>query len=135
MKLLIICGQHVNSEITKIKKYLENKNIEVLLCSNCGKYPIEHKVLEMGIKAQRRVKEKMDLLRDIDAALVLNHAKDRNGTTNKNYIGGATFLAMSDVYKAGKKIFLLNRIPTGMLHDQIKRFDPVIINGNLDLIQ
>jgi len=34
----------------------------------------------------------------------------------------------------GKKIFLYNDIPDGMLYDEISGFSPIVINGNLDLV-
>lgn len=42
---------------------------------------------------------------------------------------------MYDAFRLGKKIFLYNDIPTGMLYDEIEGFNPIIINGNLELIK
>ena len=54
---------------------------------------------------------------------------DKNG--QKNYIGGATFLEMYDAFRLGKKIFMYNDIPEGLLSDEIIGFAPIVINGNL----
>ena len=41
---------------------------------------------------------------------------------------------MYDAFRLGKKIFLFNDIPKGMLYDEIEGFAPIIIHGNLSLI-
>lgn len=66
-----------------------------------------------------------------DAILVLNFEKHNK----PNYIGGATFLEMFKAFELGKKIFLYNPIPEGMLTDEILGFGPVVINGNLSFIK
>ena len=65
---------------------------------------------------------------------VLNFDKEKDGITYKNYIGGATFLEMYDAFRLNKKIYLYNDIPSGMLYDEIEGFNPIVINGNLDLV-
>ena len=71
----------------------------------------------------------------MDAVLVLNYDKEKNGKVYKNYIGGATFLEMYDAFRFGKKIFLMNDIPEGMLFDEIEGFGPVVLKENLDLLK
>lgn len=51
-----------------------------------------------------------------------------------NYIGGATFLEMYDAFRMGKKIYLYNPVPKGILEDEIIGFNPIIINGNIKKI-
>lgn len=75
-------------------------------------------------------KQSEKLISKMDSILVLNFNK--NGIDN--YIGGATFLEMYDAFKLNKKIYLYNPIPEGMLKDEIIGFNPIIINGNLDLL-
>jgi hypothetical protein len=70
------------------------------------------------------------VIRDNEAVLVLNFDKD----DMKNYIGGATFLEMYDAFRLGKKIFMYNDIPEGILYDEIRGFDPIVLGGNLDKI-
>lgn len=41
---------------------------------------------------------------------------------------------MYNSFVESKKIFLYNDIPQGDLYDEIHGFEPIIINGNLDLI-
>lgn len=57
---------------------------------------------------------------------------DKHG--QKNYIGGATFLEMFKAFDLGKRIYLLNPIPDGMLTDEIIGLQPIVINGDLSLI-
>lgn len=66
-----------------------------------------------------------------DAILVLNFEK--NGI--QNYIGGATFLEIFKAFELGKKIYLYNPIPEGMLTDELIGMSPQIIYGNLTLVQ
>ena len=77
------------------------------------------------------IKHSLSVVQDNDAVLVLNF--DRGDI--KNYIGGATFLEMYDAFRLGKKIFMYNDIPDGILYDEILGFNPVILNGNLDKIE
>lgn len=67
----------------------------------------------------------------MDSVLVLNF--DKNG--KKNYIGGATFLEMYDAFRLGKKIYMWNDIPHGILRDEIIGFNPIVINGDLEKIE
>jgi hypothetical protein len=66
-----------------------------------------------------------------DAVLVLNF--DKNDV--KNYIGGNTLMEMGMAYVLDKKIFLLNPIPEVTYTEEIKSLEPIVINGDLDLIR
>ncbi len=140
MKILIICSKNFYSKIDKIKKSLENRNIEVYL-PNCYDAPdTEQKMKNLGQKAHQEFKAKMfkqseETISMMDAVLVLNFDKENNNEIKKNYNGGATFLEMYDAFRLNKKIYLYNDIPEGMLYDEIEGFAPIIINGNLDLIK
>ena len=140
MKILIICSKQFYSEISKIKEVLEKRNIEVFL-PNCYNNPeMEEKMYSLGKEEHQKFKAKMFkksamTIGKMDAVLVLNFDKNKNGKIYKNYIGGATFLEMYDAFRLGKKIFLFNSLLDGILYDEIEGFAPVIINGNLDLIK
>ncbi|MBD9239396.1 MAG: hypothetical protein EGQ57_02635 [Alphaproteobacteria bacterium] len=77
------------------------------------------------------IKHSEEVIHNIDAVLVLNFEK--NGVDN--YVGGATFLEMYDALRLGKKIYMLNDIPKGLLEDEIIGFKPVIIHGDLSKIK
>jgi len=66
-----------------------------------------------------------------DAVLVLNFEKHGQ----PNYVGGATFLEMFKAFDLGKKLFLYNSIPDGMLTDEIIGLQPVVINRDFTLVQ
>ena len=140
MKVLIICSKQFYSKIDVIKNILENKNIEVFL-PNCYDRPdTEDEMRKLGKDEHQKFKAKMykqseNVIKNMDAVLVLNYDKEKDGIAYKNYIGGATFLEMYDAFRLGKKIYLFNNIPDGMLFDEIEGFNPIIINGNIDLIK
>jgi len=140
MKILIICSKQFYSEIEGIKEILENRNIEVFL-PNCYDDPsTEERMWNLGKKEHQEFKARMyrqseDVIKNMDAVLVLNYDKNKDGVLYKNYIGGATFLEMYDAFRYNKKIFLMNEIPSGMLYDEIEGFNPVVVNGNLDLVK
>ncbi|MBQ7137013.1 MAG: hypothetical protein IJO43_03465 [Bacilli bacterium] len=140
MKVFIICSKQFYSEIENIKALLESRNIEAFL-PNCYDDPkTEERMWNLGKKEHREFKAKMyklseETIKNMDAVLVLNYDKDKEGKIYKNYIGGATFLEMYDAFRLGKKIFLMNDIPEGMLYDEIDGFNPTILNGNIDLVK
>ena len=140
MKLLIICSKNFYSKIEEIKNFLEGKGIDVFM-PNCYDDPgTEERMKSLGEKEHREFKARMykqseETISNMDAVLVLNFDKNKNGVIYNNYIGGATFLEMYDAFRLKKKIFLYNDIPGGMLYDEIEGFNPIIINGNLDLIK
>lgn len=140
MKILIICSKKFYSKIEEVKKILEEKNNEVFL-PNCYDDPTaEQKMWDLGKEEHQKFKAKMykqseETISKMDAVLVLNLDKEKEGEIFKNYIGGATFLEMYDAFKLGKKIYLYNDIPNGMLFDEIEGFGPIIIKGDLNLIK
>ena len=140
MKILIICSKNFYQNIEEVKKVLENNNVEVFL-PNCYDDPTtEQRMWDLGKEEHQKFKAKMykqseEIISEVDAVLVLNIDKEKNGKVYKNYIGGATFLEMYDAFRLNKRIYLYNDIPNGMLFDEIEGFGPIIINGNLDLIK
>jgi nucleoside 2-deoxyribosyltransferase len=140
MKILIICSKNFYPKIKQIKKSLEKNNIEVFL-PNCYDDPTaEQRMWNLGKEEHQKFKAKMykqseATISKMDAVLVLNMDKEKDGEVFENYIGGATFLEMYDAFRLGKTIYLYNDIPSGMLFDEIEGFNPIIINGNLDLIK
>lgn len=71
----------------------------------------------------------------MDAVLVLNFDKEKDGEIYKNYIGGATCLEMYDAFRLNKHIYLYNDIPEGILFDEIEGFTPIVLNRDLNLIE
>jgi len=140
MKVLIICSKQFYSKIEEIKEILKSRNIEVFL-PNCYDDPsTEERMWKLGKKEHQEFKAKMykqseETIKNMDAVLVLNYDKNKDGEIYKNYIGGATFLEMYDAFRLDKKIFLMNDIPEGMLFDEIEGFNPIVLNGNINLVK
>lgn len=140
MKIFIICSKQFYSEVDNIKKKLECMNHEIYL-PNCYDDPTcEARMKTIGVKEHQEFKAKMykrsdEICKIVDAVLVLNFDKQKEGQIYKNYIGGATFLEMYDAFRNNKKIYLYNEIPEGMLYDEIEGFAPIIINGDLNRVK
>lgn len=136
MKIFIICSKKFYDKVPDIKKKLENNGHKITL-PNCFDDPAsEDRYRDLGNEAHSKWKAEMlkhstDVIENNDAILVLNFEK--HGM--KNYIGGATFLEMYDAFRLGKKIFLYNDAPEGILKDEIIGFDPIIIKGDLEKIK
>lgn len=77
------------------------------------------------------IKRYFDIIDNSDAILVANFAK--KGI--ENYIGGNTFLEMGFAHVLDKRIFLLNPVPEMGYSDELIAMQPVILNGDLNLIK
>lgn len=132
MKIFIICSKKFYDKIPSIRGKLEKAG-HIISLPNCFDDPgTEDRYKNLGSREHSEWKATMlrhstDVIAAVDAVLVLNFEK--NGM--KNYIGGATFLEMYDAFRLDKKIYLYNDIPEGILHDEIKGFEPILIQENL----
>jgi hypothetical protein len=132
MKIFIICSKSFYDKIPEIKNELEKDGHEITL-PNCFDDPnTESRYREISSEEHSKWKSSMikhseKVIKEQDAVLVLNFEK--NGIPN--YIGGATFLEMYDAFRLGKKIYLYNDIPEGILKDEIIGLNPILINSNL----
>lgn len=140
MRVLIVCSTSFYEYVEDIKNKLESFGYEVDL-PNCYDNPVtnednkkmsESEYLKFFKDMYKESEEKVGLC---DAILVLNYTKVKNGVTYDNYIGAATFLEMYEAFMQNKKIYVYNNLPDSMLLDEIKGFNPIILNGNLDLIK
>ena len=137
MKIFIVCSTSFYNIIKPIKEELERKNYKVLLPNSYEESTTDHDYSNMTNEEYISFfKEMYNLSRNkisgIDAILVLNFDKEKNGIINKNYIGASTFLEMYEAFMQNKKIFIYNDYPNNMLLDEIKGFNPIILNGDLD---
>lgn len=136
MKIFIICSKKFYDKIPEVQKTLEDNGHKITL-PNCYDDPLtEERYRNLGVEEHSKWKSEMlkhstDVIENNDAVLVLNF--DKHGM--KNYIGGATFLEMYDAFRLGKKIFLYNDVPEGILTGEIVGFGPVVINGDLQKIK
>jgi len=144
MKIAICGSLSFAEEIKKIKDQLTQKGHEVLLPHSIKKFTIEEirsfKNDTEGRKKYFRIapdyiKKHLNKVLNSDAILVMN--LEKKGI--KNYIGGNTFAEIMFAFFHDKKIFLLNPIPKNeklsCIVDELKVVKPIILNGNLDLIE
>lgn len=141
MKLFVVCSKNFYDEIEKIKNILEDSGADIeIYFPNCyDERDTEVNMKALGKKAHQEFKARMfkqseDTINKMDAILVLNFDKEKDGIVYKNYIGGATFLEMYNAFRTNKTIYLYNDIPEGILYDEIDGFAPTVINGNLDIL-
>lgn len=76
------------------------------------------------------IRKHYEVIKGSDAILVVN--PDRNGI--RGYIGGNTFLEMGFAFILNKRIFCLNALPELPYASEIAGMQPVVLNGNLDLV-
>jgi len=134
---IVLCGSMAFAE--KIV-YLEKELVSI------GHEPYLNKLVKsyLDLKEEKlkqetsKNKSKYDLIKvyfeeikKADAILVINEEKKGIG----GYIGGNVFLEMGFAHVLDKKIFLLNEIPEVSFKDEIVAMNPVVLNGNLSLIQ
>jgi hypothetical protein len=135
MKIFIVCSKKFYDKIPSIQKELESMGHTISL-PNCYDDPTTEEKYRNRGKAEHSawkasmIEHSLNVIKNNDAILVLNFEK--NGI--KNYVGGATFLEMYDAIRLGKKIFMYNDIPEGIMQDEIIGFNPMIIHGDLSQI-
>lgn len=136
MKIFICASRHLYNQIAQAKKALEEKGFILTMPNNYDDPMREEEIKKLGQEEYSQWKKEMLILQKQkveknDVILVMN--LEKNG--QENYIGGATFLEMYQAFELGKKVYLYNPIPDNMLKDEIIGMNPVIINGDLELIK
>jgi hypothetical protein len=136
MKIFICCSKHLYDKIPKIKEDLEKAGHIITLPNSYNQPLKEEDMKKVGKEEHAKWKGEMlrlqeEKIKGVDALLILNFEKNNQ----LNYIGGATFLEMFKAWELGKKIFLYNPIPEGILKDEILGFEPLIINGDLTKVK
>ena len=139
MKILIICSTSFYDRIKDVAEVL-TKNGHQVKMPNCYDAPVTNddnkKMSEQEYKDffARMYQESREGVSNVDAVLVLNYTKVKNSQNYDNYIGASTFLEMYEAFMQNKKIYMMNDYPDNMLLDEIKGFNPTIINGDLNKI-
>lgn len=136
MKIFICCSKTFYSHIPPIQKTLEDAGHIITLPNSYDHPSKESEMHAVGAKEHSEWKASMlrlqiEKIQNNDAILVLNFKKN----DQENYIGGATFLEMFKAFELGKKLFLYNQIPDGILRDEILAFDPILIYQDLTLVR
>ena len=136
MKIMILCSKHFYSQIPPIAEFLEGKGHQLKM-PNSFEDPFKEEKVK-SLSKEEHIKWKGEMMRrdeenikPQDAVLVLNFEK--KGIPK--YIGGATFLEVYMAWRLNKKIFFYNPLPNCSFTDELKGFNPVILNGDLRLIK
>jgi hypothetical protein len=135
MRIFLICSKSFYSRIPELQKELEAADHVVTLPNSYEDPAAEERHRGNGPEKHaawkaEMIKHSTKVISNTDAVLVLNFEK--KGI--QNYIGGATFLEMYDAFRLGKKIYLFNDPPEGVLQDEILGFNPILIRGDLSKI-
>ena len=140
MKILIVCSTSFYGRIKAVQEELE-ENGHIVNMPNCYDAPVTNEDNKKMTQSEyleffkRMYNQSREEISKIDAILVLNYTKEKNGMCFDNYIGASTFLEMYEAFMQNKKIFMMNDFPDNMLLDEIKGFNPTIINGDLSMIK
>jgi len=136
MKIFIGCSKHFYSKINKIKKELEENEHKITL-PNSFNNPFKEEEMK-NLNKEEHIKWKSNMMKKDetnikpnDAILILNFEKHGK----PNYIGGATFLEVYKAWELNKKIFFYNPLPKCSFTDELIGINPIIINGDLNLIK
>jgi hypothetical protein len=134
MKIAIVASMKFSKEMVDTSKYLKKQGHTTILPVGVEKH-IDNGSLKKEEDSNTKIKG--DLIRgyyekieDSDALLVLNY--DKNGIPN--YIGGNTFIEMAFACVLNKPIYLLNPIPDISYTVEIEAMEPIILNGELDMV-
>lgn len=143
MRIAICLSLDFANQIKEIVNQLNQQGHEVVLPKTVemilnGEVTFEQIIKEKknGEISDRMIKQNIlkyyfEKIKEVDAIFVLNFEK--RGI--KGYIGGNTFLEIGFAHVLNKRIFLLNEIPDISYKDEIKAMQPVILNGDLNLIK
>ena len=139
MKIMLICSTSCYDKVAGVKEELESMGHSVIVPNSYDAPVTNDDNKEMSEEEYLEFFKTMfymsrDKIKDVDAVVVLNYDKVKNGKTLSNYIGASTFLEMYEAFMQGKKIYIFNDYPNNMLLDEIKGFNPTILNGDLSKI-
>lgn len=134
-KIFLICSKAFYSQLASAKARLEKLGWEVYIPFTHDRPEAESQWYAKGPEEHSRMKSELfrrsrERVRQMDAVLALNF--DKNG--QENYIGGSTFMELYEAFMEGKKIYLWNDVPKGLLYDEISAFSPTVIHGGLDKV-
>lgn len=142
MKISIVGSLDFAQEMKEIAEKLFGLGFEVDLPPT-AKMILENKISseqikiekEAGVFSQRvvesdAIRRYWNIIQNSDAVLVVNF--DKKGT--KGYVGGNSFLEMGFAHVLNKKIYLLNQIPVMGYKDEIEAMQPIVLNGDLNII-
>ena len=134
MKVIICGSMFASKEIVRCSDFLISKGNTTVVPRGVERYALAETIDKESVAHKIEhdlITGYFKKIKDGDAILVINVEKDGI----PNYIGGNTFLEMGFAHVLGKKIFLLNSFPNARYKDELVAMQPVILNGNLELIK
>lgn len=139
MVIGLICSTSAYSKIPEIASQLRLQGHEPVM-PNCFDDPVWNADTDsMNTEEYLAFFKKMyhmsrDQTAQLDAVLVLNYPKSKGPQVQMNYIGASTFLEMYEAFMQDKRIYILFGLPDSLLLDEIRGFNPILLNGNLSKI-
>lgn len=137
MKIIICASISVWEEVLRVKKDLEERGFEVEIPEGVKTPEIQTDANASSLE-RADIKIKYDLIRgyyekmkNYDMILIVN--PEKNGTNG--YIGGNTFIEMAFAHILNKPLFCLYPLPDMPYSSEMLAMQPIILNGNLDLIK
>lgn len=133
MKIAICGSMCFGKEMLELKKSLESNGHKVIVPENTEAYAngtieIENKWEKIELDV---IKSYFKKIKKQDAIIVMNI--DKNNI--KNYIGGNSLIEIAFAHVLDKKVFLLNSVPKLNYSDEIEAMNPIILNGDINLIK
>ena len=139
MKFMLCCSTAFYDKVEEISKTLIDKGYEIEYPNGYldNSFELDDNVSDEEYSKffKDMFQESRDKIKTCDGILVLNYDKTKNGAVMPNYIGASTFLEMYEAFIQNKKIYMMNGYPDNMLYDEVKGFNPTIINEDLSLIK
>jgi hypothetical protein len=135
MKIFVCASRASYGRVGAVRQDLERRGHDVTLPNNYDDPDREERVKSSTPEEYRAWKASMlrrqgEKVESNDAVLVLNCDKGES----RNYLGGATFLEVFKAWELGKKIYFLNPVPDGILHDELQAMFPIVVDGDLSLV-
>jgi hypothetical protein len=135
MKIFITASKNAYTKVAEVKEQLESMGHIVTPPNGFSEPETEDATRQLSPEQYSAWKAEMiredgRIVAANDAVLVLNLEKHGQ----PNYVGGATFFEMFKAFDLGKKIFMYNPIPDGMLTDEIIGLQPIVIDQDLSKI-
>ena len=137
MKIVICGSMTLAQKMLDAERELQSRGHKIILPEFVKEYAaLENAEQRHSESAKNKVR--YDLIRGYfqeikksDAVLIVN--SERHGI--QNYIGGNSFLEMGFAHVLRKGICLLNPVPEMLYTDEIRAMQPIVINGDYDLME
>jgi hypothetical protein len=135
MKITICGSMTFSKEMQETYEKLKELGHKAYLPNGVARYISGDLNKESGAGSERKIQDDLirahyNLIKDSDAILFLNY--DKNGI--KNYVGGNSLMEIGFAHVLNKNIYLMNDIPDMNYKAEIIAMKPIIIKGNLNLL-